>query len=282
MSALPDSANSSQDYCINKGIPDGSNLYYACLFEKKENKDRLICLHALNNELSDVLAECSDPGLARIKYKWWLEELDRLEQRQARHPITKQIQQTISTDDTLIADLKTAVASYEQFLMLTQPASLEICLSYFQTNAGHIWKNCSAGDNAIPEEMLSAIMDMAAHYQFLTCLQQPNIYLNETCCIVPASYGELSDIINPARSDTQSQQAFSTLIEDVLHGLDSGYRDWKHKLKDNFRFALILNRLARATAKEILNENSQLLSKRVSLTPFRKLCIAWWSNLRLA
>ncbi len=280
MSALPDSANSSEDYCTAKGIPDGSNLYYACLFENQKNKDRIICLHALNNELSDVLVECSDPGLARIKYQWWQEELDRLAQHQARHPLTKQIQQLNAANDKLITDLKTAVTGYEKFIQLGQPASLQTCLTLFMSSAGYIWKQSIAEVDGISEDLLQAVTTMAAFYQLLASLQQPNIYLTEACCIVPANYCEVQDLTNPA-SFRQIEKGFTSLIEDVVQGLDDGYLEWKHQMKYKYRVALILNRLARATATEILDENSQLMNKRVSLTPFRKLCIAWWTNLRL-
>ena len=86
-----DNNTNAYEYCVNKAIPDGSSFYYATLFETQKNKTVLIAFHAFLFELSNIIIECNDPGVARIKLKWWQEEIERLFRHQPRHPVTASV-----------------------------------------------------------------------------------------------------------------------------------------------------------------------------------------------
>ncbi len=75
-----DTDDTPKNYCINKAIPNGSNLYYATIYESDTNKTIIISFHAFLYELTEIIYECSDPGVARIKLKWWQEEIENLKQ----------------------------------------------------------------------------------------------------------------------------------------------------------------------------------------------------------
>lgn len=80
---------SSHDYFRDKIAQPGSLLYYSLLYTPQAERDALIALHTLRHELLDVLDKCSDASVARMKLNWWREELHRLFQNQARHPLTQ-------------------------------------------------------------------------------------------------------------------------------------------------------------------------------------------------
>ena len=82
---------STQDYCQIKAAPPGSNLYYSILFYSRPLQRSLYTLHAFSTEIGDIVFECSDPGVARIKLQWWHEEIQRIYNKQARHPRRKSI-----------------------------------------------------------------------------------------------------------------------------------------------------------------------------------------------
>ena len=270
------------DYCLTKATPDGSNLYYACLFEQSENKPIVIGLHALLQELHDVLVECSDPGVARIKFKWWLEELQRLQQQQARHPVTRFLQLHINTDLETVRLLQETVQSFEQFLMLQQPESLEHSLLLFKHSCGRVWRCCAMASGLSDTGSLSRIEDMAANYYFLQALRQPNTFMTETCCVLPRDHLDYSQLINlNTDSDDMLQVQFESIVSQLVNKFGSDEKHFDKDQRINFKHGLILNRLALKTAREMLRSNSRLLTMRVSLTPIRKLFIAWWMNLTL-
>lgn len=271
-----------RSYCEIKAIPDGSNLYYACLFEPPANKPIIIGVHALLQELYEILIECSDPGVARIKYQWWLEELDRLQQREARHPVSRYLQTQIDTAATTTHLLKHAVTAFERFLMLEQPGNIEDSLALFQQSAGQLWRFSAMATGIEQEQTLTQVEQMAASYYLLQALQLPNTFMTESCCVLPADTLAASTVVASANpDDSKLLENFSALIEQLHARLDVCYEGIDKSQRRYFRHGLILNRIASHTAREILGADSRLLTMRVSLTPIRKLLIAWWTNLRL-
>ena len=79
----------STSYCQQLATPPGSNLYYALLFHEPAAKKKLLALFSLQLELHRTIVDCQDPGVARIKLRWWLEEIERLYAEQPRHPVSK-------------------------------------------------------------------------------------------------------------------------------------------------------------------------------------------------
>ena len=84
----PDDLDVPLHYCRDKIGSAGSALYYSLLFLPPAARTALIALYALRRELDDIADECADPGVARLKFAWWQEELANMFQGQARHPVT--------------------------------------------------------------------------------------------------------------------------------------------------------------------------------------------------
>ena len=59
------------EYCQEKAAKSGSSFYYSFLFLPPERRRAITALYAYCREVDDVVAECTDPSLARIKLAWW-------------------------------------------------------------------------------------------------------------------------------------------------------------------------------------------------------------------
>jgi len=277
--------NTAFDYCINKAIPDGSNLYYATIFETGRNKAIIICLHALLYELTDIIYACSDPGIARIKLGWWQEEIARLFNKQPRHPVTKQIKECITLDQNLKSTFDNIIECFDKFVFIEQPNSLETILSLYESTAGKIWQQCGYQLHPAETDSLVLTRKTGTIVQFISCLQQANTFINETRCIVPDIYVNKSDLlgfrINPVNKRLNQKEVFSPLLLDLKTMLDEMYKKLATKNNPDFQHGLILNRLTEKTCDEILRDGCNLLDNNISLTPLRKLWIAWWTHFLL-
>jgi 15-cis-phytoene synthase len=270
------------DYCINKAIPDGSNLYYATLFEEEKNKAIIIGLHAFLYELTDIIQECSDPGVARIKLHWWLEEIERLFEQQPRHPVTRYLKECITLDQNIRASFKSIIESFDNFLFIEQTDNLNTILALYYSTAGEIWYQCASQLEVSDVTSLQHYRDMGSVHQFIRCLQEPNTYITETRCIIPENIITQDKLFN-LRLDTKNNSInqssiFSTLIEELTIRLEDNYKGLRKHDTPYLQHSLILNRLALKTCDEILNDGCNLLSANISLTPLRKLWIAWWTR----
>ena len=270
------------NYCTNKAAAEGFDLYYAMLFETATAKNISVCLHALSVELAEVIAECSDPGIARIKFKWWQEEIERLFNREARHPITQAISKNIPLDKLNKHELINSVDNFERFLILEQTQTLEQSLSYFNLSVGTIWHQYGALANINEQAVLDLIRTTGALYYYLSCLQQPRLYITESRCIIPTDYLTSTTIADISNNEIEQTTLFSSLILDVKRQFDELYVQFPKKTRRSIRHILILNRLASTLCGEIVTNGCQLLSKNTRLTPIRKLWIAWRSNIGLS
>jgi phytoene synthase len=270
------------DYCINKAIPDGSNLYYASLFEEEKSKAIIIGLHAFLYELTDIIQECSDPGIARVKLHWWQEEIERLFQQQPRHPITKYLKECITLDQHLRTSFNSIINNFDNFLFIDQTDNLTTVLVLFNSTAGEIWHLCGAQLGVTDTSSLQNYRALGSVCHYLRCLQEPSTYITESRCIIPENFIKQDDLLKlkleAQNSSINQTDIFSPLIAELKNLLEENYNGLR---KNNFpalKQGLIINRLALKTCDEILNDGCKLLSTNTSLTPLRKLWIAWWTH----
>lgn len=79
----------TETYCQEKGAPPGSSLHYALLFAPPGRRAALTALSAWRREVGAIVPECSDAGVAAVKLNWWREEIGRLFDGRASHPVTQ-------------------------------------------------------------------------------------------------------------------------------------------------------------------------------------------------
>src|SRR5690554_7684690 len=76
-------------YCQEKAARSGSSFYYAFLFLPPERRRAITALYAFCREVDDVVDECKESSVARMKLAWWRTQVDALYSGQAEHPVMK-------------------------------------------------------------------------------------------------------------------------------------------------------------------------------------------------
>ena len=77
------------EYCQEKAAKSGSSFYYAFLFLPPDRRLAITALYAFCREVDDVVDECTDTSIARIKLAWWRTQVDAMYQDKAEHPVTQ-------------------------------------------------------------------------------------------------------------------------------------------------------------------------------------------------
>lgn len=77
----------SLDYYQHNIAPRGSDLYYATRKMANTPHQQLLALFSFVKEITDVIDECSDQGVSRIKLQWWLEQIEKMYAGKAGHPV---------------------------------------------------------------------------------------------------------------------------------------------------------------------------------------------------
>jgi 15-cis-phytoene synthase len=262
---------STAEYCRLKAAEPGTNFYYATLYYAPEIRRKLFCLHAFGNELAGIIAECTDPGVARMKLAWWYEEVQRLYKKQPRHPVTKEFMHTLTGRVDMENFLAQLIDYYDQQVSFLQPQTYSELMDFLQRGQGLLWRYsadiCTYQHSQTPE----MISEMGCHFGYFQILQ--NVPLNER---MNRYYWPIEEVNNT--HDKTGLYAFQ--VERLLNRLE----EYNEKLpsidRKSQRYAIIMAQIICTICREIAQSGYRLSEERITLTPFRKLWITWRTHMK--
>ncbi len=241
-------ASAAEDYCRIKAAPAGSIFYYCTLYIRPEQKRAFHALHSFGIEVAEVLAECADPGIARIKLAWWQDEIQRLYNHQSRHPVSHELQPLIDAFPLEQNSFRGIIRHYEQRLNQgTQPLLFDELHTAMSSGPGELWKLTATLCGVQPQHT-ETWKNCGALFGIFELLHQRPLLMIE----------------NPAAITRQLQARLETALPQLP----------PDKSSSNMCI-LIMARIVLATCHEMLEDEDRLLREKVSLTPLRKFWIAW-------
>jgi phytoene synthase len=89
MSVAASIQNQAYQYCQDKVAKSGSSFYYSFLFLSPEKYQAIIPIYAFCREVDDIVDDCQTPEIAQQKLAWWHTEIQALFAEKPTHPITK-------------------------------------------------------------------------------------------------------------------------------------------------------------------------------------------------
>ena len=75
-------------YCLDEAAPPGSSLYYATLFVGARERAALVAVHALRRTLLGIVDAIADPNVRAHKLNWWSDEIMEARDGRPRHPVS--------------------------------------------------------------------------------------------------------------------------------------------------------------------------------------------------
>jgi len=269
---------STQDYCQNKAAPPGSNFYYSILFYAQPLQQSLYTLHAFATEIGDIANECFDPGVARIKLHWWHEEIQRIYSEQARHPVGKALTSLLASHSINEDKLHQIVIHNEQKLENHQIHTYEDLNTILKHGPGLIWELtaelCGYQDQKTAT-FANNIGCLIATFEIIQNIHHdasrghillPNEEINSAGLT-------LADFININHNKTHD--FFAAQIQRLLDQMSKIHTEFPTQDRYSQLCCLIMNRLITKTCREIEKDNFNLHQHKITLTPLRKLWIAW-------
>jgi len=266
-------------YCREKAAPAGSNLYYATLFHTPEQRRNLHALFALQQELTDTVAECQDPGVARIKLQWWSEEIARLYTNEARHPLTREMQALIPELNLQQSALLDLVSIMSEKISPAQPDSLQQMIEHMSCGQGRSWQLAVRIHGCRDSQLLESVASLGGLYYCLEFFQSARRQLDRGYCPYPRYEMEKHGLSHEALLQTHSPIAPGGLQTELYAGIQSALAQQliglREKAHSSVLFALTLARIAEANCRVLQKHSTLVPVQAVSLTPLRKLWIAW-------
>lgn len=146
----PADSDTPADGFPNDATPVGGLRYYAVRFAAAERRDALARLLAWYDAVRAVALAPRDPGVARLKLDWWRNELDRLQRREARHPLTRALQHDLLSGADLVDDLREVVEATETELRANTPLDANGFLAACTATGGALCRALASVDG-IPQ-----------------------------------------------------------------------------------------------------------------------------------
>ncbi len=268
-------------YCQDKAAKSGSSFYYSFLFLPPEQKQAIIALYAFCREVDDVVDECDDPSLARIKLEWWRSEINNLFEDSPQHPVSQALAISIERFSLPKEHFLEIIDGMEMDLEQFSYDSFKDLSLYCYRVASVVGLMAAEIFGYEDRQTLKYAYNLGMAFQLTNIIRDVAEDSGRGRIYLPADemkqFGvSVDDILQLKMSDNVRK-----LIEFQTERAKAYYQKAFELLPESDRFSqrsgLIMAAIYRKTLDEIEQDGFNVLEQRISLTPLRKLWIAWGS-----
>ena len=275
---------SPDEYCQQKAAQSGSSFYYSFLFLPPERRRAITALYAFCREVDDTVDECTDPHIARTKLIWWRQEIAAMQAGAPTHPVTKALQPHLQAytieGKYLLAIVDGMEMDLDQTRYLDFPALQRYCW-HVASVVGIL--SASIFGSTRPETLQYA-EKLGLAFQLTNIIRDVGEDARKGRIYLPINELQqfnvtAADILNARHSENfEKLMKFQT---DRAQGMyDAAFALLPTADRRAQRPGLIMAAIYRAILNEIELDGFHVLNQRISLTPLRKLWLAWKTYVR--
>lgn len=275
---------SPDEYCQEKAAQSGSSFYYSFLFLPKPRRLAITALYAFCREVDDAVDETSDAHVAQSKLTWWRSEIKAMLAGQPTHPVTRALLPH-GTIYQLNPDHLLAIIDGME-MDLTQTRYLDyVGLQRYCWHVASVVGMLSASIFGVTDPAtLKFAEKLGLAFQLTNIIRDVGDDARKGRIYLPLNelqqFGvTAADILNARHSDR-----FVALMQFQYDRAQTCYEEAFALLPKADRRAqrtgLIMAAIYRTLLNEIKDDGFRVLNQRISLTPLRKLWLAWITYLR--
>jgi phytoene synthase len=266
-------------YCQQQAAQSGSSFYYSFLFLPDVRRRAITALYAFCREVDDVVDECADPALARTKLAWWRTEVANLYAGRPQHPVTQALAPHVEPFGIRQELLNDILDGMEMDLDAVRYPDFTALASYIHRVAGVVGLLAARIFGFRNDRTLEYAERLGTAFQLTNIVRDVGEDARKGRIYIPAD--ELARFDVPAADILGLRQtdAFAALMRFQIERAENSYREALALLPAEDRRAqrpgLVMAAIYRALLEEIRRDGCHVLSRRIALTPIRKLWIAW-------
>ena len=266
-------------YCQEKAAASGSSFYYSFRFLPEDRRRAIHAFYAFCREVDDVADECRDPALARTKLAWWRDEVARLYAGQPEHPVTRALAEAIGPFHLPEDVFSQIIDGMEMDLGLVRYPDFKELRLYCHRVAGVVGEAAALIFGVSDRATLKYANRLGLAFQLTNIIRDVGEDARRGRIYLPqdelAAHGVREADILAARMS----ESFVRLMEFQYRRAMKTYEEAFALLPAADRAAqrpgLIMAAIYHALLEEIRADGFQVLDRRISLTPLRKVWIAW-------
>lgn len=267
-------------YCDQKAAKSGSSFYYSFLFLPPEKRQAMVALYAFCREVDDIVDENKDKTVAQHQIKWWSEEIDRLFQGTPQHPITRALKPHLATFQWEQQWFKDVLYGMRMDLEHPFYENFEELEQYCYHVAGVIGILSAHLFGFTSERTLTFAKNLGISLQIINIIRDLREDAGRGRVYIPECDLKISSL---TPSDLLNQTAPQAALEQSLQLMAARARTYFQKALDALpecdRYAqvsgIIMGQIYLELLKIIEDSGFKVMTHRISLTPIKKLWIAW-------
>ncbi len=267
------------EYCREKAAASGSSFYYSFRVLKPATRDAITAFYALCRELDDVVDECSDTNVARLKLAWWRDEIGNLYQGEPRHPVTQALHGSIASQTIPREWLEEIVDGMEMDLDQHRYPDYKTLSLYCHRAAGVVGQAAAAIFGYRNHETLKYAHELGLAFQLTNIIRDVGEDAMRGRIYLPQNELEQFKVTPSEILQRQYSERFQALMQFQYERAVQAYERALTWLpvedRKSQRAGLAMAAIYRALLEEIRRDNFRVLDQKISLPPVRKLWLAW-------
>ena len=266
-------------YCQQRAAESGSSFYYSFLFLPPARRRAITALYAFCREVDDVVDEIADAQLAGAKLAWWRLEVAGLFAGNPQHPVTRALQPALVPYGITAQRLNEIIDGMQMDLTQTRYLDFAGLERYCYHVAGVVGVLAAGIFGHTDPRTLGYARNLGTAFQLTNIIRDVGEDARKNRIYLPVEDLQKFGVTAADLLNARHSSAFVALMKFQAARARSYYDKAMAALPAADRQAqrpgLIMAAIYRALLAEIEREDFKVLTQRTSLTPLRKLWLAW-------
>jgi len=267
------------EYCQQKAAQSGSSFYYSFLFLPPAQRRAITALYAFCREVDDAVDECTDPSVARAKLGWWSQEIVNVFHGEPQHPVARALAEVVGPFHLAETDLQKVIAGMAMDLEYQRYPDFRALEHYCHHVAGVVGLLSAEIFGYSDPRTLEYASDLGLAFQLTNIVRDVGEDARRSRIYLPldelARFGVSAADVLQRRENEAFRQLMHFQIERAFSYYDKAFSKLPAADRRAQRPGMMMAAIYRALLTEIRADPCAVLTQRVSLTPLRKLWIAW-------
>jgi len=270
---------SPDEYCRERASGSGSSFYYSFLFLSPPRRAAITALYAYCREIDDAVDETSDSAVAGAKLDWWQTEVERLFAGNPQHPVTRALAPHVQAYGLTRERMLLVLEGMRMDLVQTRFLDFAGLTRYCHLVAGVVGEMAAGIFGPVSEATLAYAGQLGQALQLVNILRDVGEDARRGRIYLP-----LADLqhfgVRPA--DILASRYVDGFVPLMNFQADRARASFAAALAalpaEQYRAqrtGLIMGAIYSSLLEELARDGFPVLHQHISLTPLRKLALAW-------
>ncbi len=268
-----------QEYCQEKTAASGSSFYYSFLFLPPDKRRAITALYAFCREVDDVVDECSDANVARATLNWWRGQVAEIYGGKPQHPVALALVPVVRQFNLAQEHLLELIDGMEMDIDQPRYPDFKSLQLYCYRVASVVGLLSAKIFGYSDRRTLEYAHDLGIAFQLTNIIRDVGEDARRNRIYLPMDELQQFGVTAADIFGARETENFHKLLAFQIERAQRYYRQALDHLpaadRKAQRTGLIMAEIYRTTLDEVVASGCHVLKERVSLTPLRKLWLAF-------